>query len=152
MNNTWDKALPFFTEEELACKGTGIIQLDIRFAVALPALRLQWGRPLHPTSVCRTPKHNQDEGGHPTSLHLTVNPKHRTTGTMAADVHWEFWTGNERIEFGRMAYVAGWSVGLSDVFVHIDRRGDVGLPQHVFDYGDQWSNHFDKSAIQGLAS
>lgn len=36
-------AIPFFPEHELACKGTGVIKLDPRFAEELPKLREAWG-------------------------------------------------------------------------------------------------------------
>jgi hypothetical protein len=67
-------AIPYFTESELACKGTGVIKLDDRFAEALPKLRQAWEsvcktHDWHPAlilnSACRTPEHNKSVGGHP---------------------------------------------------------------------------------------
>lgn len=139
---TWNHALPYFTKQELACKGSGVVHLDIRFAVALPALRQAWGRPLTPTSVCRTPSHNEAVGGHPRSLHLTGNPYHPTNGCMAADFVWP----NDKLAFARIAWSMGWAVGLHDAFIHVDRRGDIGLQKRVFLYG-QWSAPFDREDI-----
>lgn len=142
----WTEALPFFTKGQLACKGTGIVKIDIRFAVKLPALRLAWGKPLTPSSVCRTPNHNKNEGGHPNSLHLTDNPKHPSWGTMAADIRWIDWGKEERIRFCKLAYSMGFSVGLHNSFCHIDLRKELGLPQAVFVYGT-WSNQFSSKEI-----
>lgn len=136
---TWTKALPYFSEGELACKGTGIIRLDSRFAAALPALRLAWGKPLIPTSVCRAPEHNTRVGGHPRSLHLTENPTHPTKGCMAADIAWHHWPEQEQLYFARLAYSLGWSVGLHDSFCHVDRRGDIRMSTAVFLYGGNWT-------------
>lgn len=142
---SWNEAIPFFTEEELSCQGTGIIKLDIRFAVALPALRLDWGKPLSMSSVCRAPSHNKvinnGKGGHPRSLHLTENPVHPTDGTMAGDVIWRDWPEEEKLYFARFCWRRGWSVGLHDSFCHIDRRKDIGLMQASFLYG-QWTGSF----------
>lgn len=141
----WAEALPYFTRSELSCKGSGTIVMDLRFAAALPALRLEWGGPLHPTSVCRTPAHNKSVSGHPRSLHLTENPHWPTNGTMAADIAWREWTTENKLSFARLAYSMGWSIGLHDGFCHIDRRADLKLPelpQAVFLYG-QWSRPFE---------
>lgn len=143
---TWDKALPYFTENELRCKGTGVILLDLRFAAALPALRAAWGLPLSPTSVCRAPSHNASVGGHPRSLHLTQNPHHPTSGTMAADLAWRGWEPSAQLRLARMAYRMGWSVGLHDGFIHIDRRAEIGLQRAVFLYGE-WSGNFGHDEV-----
>ena len=142
----WDQAIPFFTRSELACKGTGVIKLDRRFAVRLPQLRIEWGDALYPTSVCRTPEHNESVGGHKRSLHLTDNPVHDTDGCMAADVSWRNWSTERKLRFARLAWSLGWSVGLHDSFCHIDRRKDAGLAQASFLYG-QWSDQFTPDAV-----
>lgn len=148
----WTGALPYFSERELACRGTGVIRLDLRFAAALPALRAAWGRPLDLTesgSVCRTPEHNLRVRGHPRSMHLTDNPVHPTHGTMAADIPWRGWAAADQLRFARLAYRMGWSVGLHDGFCHVDRRADLGLPnlpKAVFLYGD-WSGNFGPDEV-----
>lgn len=137
----WTKDLPYFGEKELQCKGSGEIILDPQFAAALPFLRLKWGQAMTLNSVCRSPAHNAAEGGHPSSLHLTVNPVHNTLGTAAADVRWRGWSKVNQLKFARLAYSLGFSVGLHDGFCHVDWRVGFGLPQKVFLYGT-WTGKF----------
>lgn len=144
--NVWTEAIPYFPKSQLACKGSGIIKLDIRFAVMLPLLREKWGKPLTPSSVCRTPAHNKAEGGHPNSLHLTENPVHKTYGTMAADIRWADWKVEEQLRFAKLAYSLGFSVGLHRSFCHVDLRAVTGLPQSVFLYG-AWTDAFKPSEV-----
>lgn len=138
--------IAFFPEHELACKCCGLVKLDINFAVHLPLLRLKWGKPLTPSSVCRCPTHNTNESGHERSLHLTENPTHPSDGTMAADIIWRMWPLDEKLAFARMAWRMGWAVGLHDGFCHVDRRADIGLKQKVFQYGT-WSGAFEPAAV-----
>lgn len=142
-------SIDFFSAQELACKGSGIIKMDPRFAVALPELRVAWGAPLSPSSVCRTPEHNTKVGGNPRSLHMTENPAWPTFGAMAADIRWRNWSVFNQLRFARLAYSLGWAVGLHNGFCHVDRRGDLNLPnlpQRVFLYGD-WDGRFKPSDI-----
>lgn len=144
--SSWTEAIPYFPKSQLACKGSGVVKLDIRFAVMLPLLRLRWGKVLTPSSVCRTPAHNAAEKGHPNSLHLTENPKHNTDGTAAADIRWADWGASEQLRFARLAYSLGFSVGLHRSFCHIDLRSIAGLPQAVFLYGT-WTNAFSPNDV-----
>lgn len=138
---SWTGALPFFSESELKCKGSGVIKLNREFAAMLPALRVAWGRPLTVNSVCRTPAHNQSVGGHPRSLHLTDNPTHDTQGTAAADIAWRGWSTANQLAFARLAFRMSFAVGLHDGFCHVDWRRCVGLPPVVFLYGT-WAGAF----------
>jgi hypothetical protein len=143
-------AIEFFSEKELACKGTGIIQLDPRFATALVEFRKAWGRPITANSVCRTPEHNKNVKGHPRSLHLTKNPTWLTYGTMAIDCGWNNWQVEEQLKFAQLAWSMGWAVGLHNSFCHIDRRADLklpSLPQNVFIYGS-WNNRFNSQDVK----
>ncbi len=142
----WTEALPYFSRSELACKGSGVIKLDLRFAAALPALRSAWGEPLTPTSVCRTPEHNESVSGHPRSFHLTDNPVHPTDGCMAADLAWRGWEPQKQLDLARLAWKMGWAIGVHDGFIHIDRRKDIGLSRVVFVYG-WWSSPFNQEDI-----
>ena len=150
--------IEYFTQSELECKGsringkpgTGIIKLHPSFAIALVELRKAWGESVSPNSVCRTPKHNKNERGHATSLHLTENPKWPTLGSMAIDWPWRNWDTKKKIQFCRLAWSKGWSVGLHDGFCHLDRRGDLKLKDlqtRVFLYGNNWTGKFGESEI-----
>ena len=141
--------IEFFSPAELRCKGTGVIKLDPRFATELVKFRRAWGFSIIPNSVCRTPEHNRNVGGHPNSLHLTDNPKWPTLGTMAIDCNWRGWDAKRQLNFARLAWAMGWSVGLHNGFCHLDRRGDLklpNLPQSVFLYG-AWDNRFNRQDI-----
>lgn len=132
-----------FTAKELRCKGSGVIKIDKRFADLITEFReFVWGLPINPSSVCRTPQHNLAVGGHPTSLHLTENPKHNTNGTAAMDCRWFDMSKKEKLIFARLAYKTGFSVGLHNLFCHLDLRTIAGLPQHCFIYGE-WDKHFN---------
>lgn len=145
--SNYPNGLEFFGPKELACQRTGLIKLDPHFAEALPTLRRAWGKPMVLNSVCRTPAHNKAVGGHPSSLHLTENPKHPTKGAMAADVRWRGWPSKDQLAFAKLAFSMGWAVGLHDGFCHIDRRADVGLAKNVFLYGT-WSWTFTPQDVR----
>lgn len=130
----WTEAIPYFPRAELACKGSGVVLLDMRLAVALPALRQAWGRPLNLTSCCRSPEHNAKVKGHIRSLHLTIPFYSAAFGTMAADIDWSDWTMQDRRAFDTLARSAGWSTGRALSFVHIDRRVDIGLQATSYNY------------------
>jgi zinc D-Ala-D-Ala carboxypeptidase len=143
-------AIEFFSEKELACKGSGVIKLDPRFAKSLVELRKAWGEPITANSVCRTPEHNKKVKGHPRSFHLTENPTWHTYGTMAIDCAWNNWEIDKQLNFARLAWSMGFSVGLHNSFCHLDRRGDLNLPalpQNVFIYGS-WNNRFNALRIK----
>jgi len=141
MDNPWTKGLPYFSKRELKCKGSGELKLDIRFASALPELRRQWGAPLTPTSVCRSPQYNSDIGGHKNSLHQTYNQKHPVSGTMAVDIFWDSWPDEDKYQFYVLANNLNWSCGLNLGFIHLDRRSDISLGLITFDY-PSWDNRF----------
>ena len=143
----WINELPYFSRGELACKGTGMIKIDRRFAAIIPYLRLIWDESLSPSSFCRTPEHNTNEKGHPNSLHLTENPVHRTDGTMAVDFVWRSWSTAKKLRFAKLAWSIGLSVGLHDGFCHLYYRVAIGLPQHVFPYG-KWGGAFSPEDVR----
>lgn len=146
MTKIWAGAIPYFSENELKCKGSGKLVLDIRFASRLPELRASWGGAMTLNSCCRSPEHNKRVGGHPNSLHLTKNPKHPTHGTAACDVRWGDWSHEFQLGFARLAYSKGWSVGLHNSFCHIDARKWCDLNQAVFLYGS-WDGRFTKEDV-----
>lgn len=140
--SVWAEPIPFFTARELACRHCGVIKMDERFAAALPYLRLTWGRPLKLTSVCRCPEHNKAVGGHPNSMHMTVNPRHPLlAGTAAADIYWKDWNPKDQEKFYNHALSLGWACGLHNTFLHVDRRVAANLPPITFLYGE-WNGTF----------
>lgn len=149
MSKIWTSEIPYFTKQELQCKGSGELVLDIRFASRLPELRATWNSPMALNSCCRSPEHNKRVGGHPNSLHLTKNPKHSTHGTAACDVRWADWSDDFKLGFATLAYSKGWSVGLHNSFCHIDARYWIGLNKAVFLYGSNWSGVFGVEEISG---
>ncbi len=130
----WTDPVPHFSRQELE-DPSGALVLDSRFAIALPYLRLQVGHPMRLTSCCRTRERNLQVGGHPRSLHVCDRP-YRTLalGCMACDVSTWGWSSDKRDRFCSMAAELGWSVGVASIFVHLDRRVDIGLPRADFEY------------------
>lgn len=148
-NKTWTRELPFFPTQELACKHCGSVRLNLDFAAALIALRYAWDGPLNPTSVCRCPEHNKIVGGHPRSLHLTINPAHKTFGTAAVDIFWANWPASKQLKFCKLAWRLGFSIGLNRDFCHLDLRAgflNSKMLQIIFHY-DNWDTPFLDSAI-----
>jgi len=112
-----------FTPEELYCKGSGDGVLAKGFSSHLKNLRLSYGRPMFVTSCCRSAKYNKDIGGHPRSLHVYDDPAHPTGGTCAIDIK----RPADGVLLHRLISLAtgqGWSVGIADSFIHLDRRKD----------------------------
>ena len=124
----------YFTHAELACKATGRVVLGFGFANALVALRRDFGRPMRVTSCCRSREHNDTVGGHYRSLHVYDDTYHQTGGTVAVDV--AFSDQLYLYDLVRLAVSTGWSFGINwpKRFIHLDRRGDFGLPSAVFPY------------------
>ena len=59
----------FFKPQEIACKGTGEIVLDLDALRALDAFREKLGRAFSPSSAYRSAYHNARVGGSPLSMH-----------------------------------------------------------------------------------
>ena len=119
----------YFTEEELKCKGSGKLILAPGFAEALLAIRIAWGRPLHPTSVCRSREYNRKIGSTDGSWHVCDDNR---GGARAIDIR--MINAEDRKAFVELALAMGWSVGINKTFVHIDRRVDAGEKQLMFTY------------------
>ena len=124
-----------FSAEELACPDTGRVKLAPGFAAALRDLRLDFKRPMIVTSCCRSAAYNGRIGGHPHSLHVWDTPHHDTGGTAAIDI--AMTDARERRRLVACAITHGWSVGVAQTFLHLDRRGIAGLPAALFTYGDR---------------
>jgi len=131
-----------FYEHEFRCKcPCGQVILHPGFIDHLETLRVAFARPMRVLSGCRCKAHNDlpaaegGAGGHEKSLHVCDHPQHPgQLGTLAADI--EAADGAYRGALFAMAWRLGWSVGWNAKrgFLHIDRRGLVGLPQTSFDY------------------
>ena len=125
--------MKYFSEKELRCKGSGIFSLAEGFAEKLDELREAYGKPMVPTSCCRSWKHNQAIGGHRNSSHVFDHPERDFRGTFAIDIFCD--DGIKRMEMVQAGLKLGWSVGINKTFVHFDRRTDyLKLPQQVFTY------------------
>jgi len=133
---------PYFKARELACPTGFVVKCHDGFLLELSLLRKRYGYPIVLDSCCRSPQHNIGVGGHVNSLHLTYNPKHPTTGAMAADINVEHLSQSNLNKLIGTAWALGWSIGRGDrtggdgVFghIHIDRRVDIGLPQIEYHY------------------
>lgn len=125
---------PYFSKNELKCKGSGELQLAPGFLGELIHLRQSFGFPMVPTSCCRSPEHNEKEGGHYRSLHLTVNEHWNTGGSLAIDISTIGWEDGRKSDLENKARSLGWSVGVAKTFIHLDKRIQVGLPQREWAY------------------
>lgn len=124
----------YFSEDELKCKGSGELQLAPGFLGELVHLRDHLRFPMIVNSCCRSPEHNKKVGGHPSSLHLTENNKWDTGGSIAVDISIEGWSDPKVASFINCAKLFGWSVGIAETFIHIDKRIQVGLPRREWVY------------------
>lgn len=125
-----------FSVAELQCKcGCKLTRFAPGFLQALQELRDDFGTPMPINSACRCAAHNARVGGHPRSLHVGDKPVHNTGGTCAVDVG--FPLGHpQRDRLIALAEARGWSIGLNNRFVHLDRRtANARLPQGRFTYG-----------------
>ena len=132
-NLTSDNGAVLFAHDELASPDTGKVGLAAGFAGRLKDLRQAFGEPMVVTSACRSRVYNEQIGGHPRSLHVYDQPHHDVSGCAAIDVLTTDSTYRARLVATALDF--GWSVGIGDGFVHLDRRdlGDVG-PQVLFTY------------------
>ena len=122
-----------FSDDELRCKGTAKLRLDSRFEEALRSLRLLLDEPMKVNSCCRASSYNGQIGGHLKSLHICDDPQHPgQQGTMAIDIAVP--SDIYRGKLARLALSTGWSVGVYQDFLHLDRRVALSLPPVLF-YG-----------------
>ena len=125
---------PNFTMAELSCKD-GAFNMTPFFLGQLQNLRTQFGKPMEPTSACRSAEYNKQIGGHPRSLHVCDHSYHaKQNGCIAIDI--AIPDGAYRAELFATAWRLGWSIGWGGKkgFLHLDRRDHIDLPQTTFDY------------------
>lgn len=120
----------YFTDEELACKGSGIVKLDPLFAGKLLFYRETLGFPLIVNSCCRSWEHNQNVGGAMASYHLFEGVEDGREGTLAIDL--KVPNDKKRAIMIETALAQNWSVGVYKSFIHIDMRTVLGKPQACF--------------------
>ena len=132
-----------FTENELRCKGSGLLRLAPGFADKLRDLRVDMDHPMIVNSACRSKAHNESIDGHPRSLHVGDEPHWPTGGCCAIDIRTHRWNGKEWIPINswyrdvliEVAWDLGWSIGYGASFLHLDRRIDyTALKQAEFNY------------------
>lgn len=120
-----------FTENELKCSQSGVIQFHKGFLNALQELRDAYDKPMQINSGCRSK-----------AFQSTLNPKASNsyhvydithggrTGALAVDVSMR--DSHNRAELIHLALEMGWSIGVYKNFLHLDRRVDLGHGRLVF--------------------
>ena len=124
---------PFFSEDELRCKGSGELNLAPGFLGMLIHLREVYNEPMVVNSCCRSTEHNDRVGGHIRSLHLTDNV-HYGCATLAIDISTHGMDGSDIRDLIDLATAAGWSVGIAETFIHLDARILLGRSRADFTY------------------
>ena len=132
-----EKAMKYFTPNELRCHHCDESRLHPGFGEALDTLREAFGEPMAVTSACRCLEHNTDIKGHELSLHIADKPAHADKGqqgALAIDIATP--DGAYRGRLFSAAWRLGWSIGWNAKkgFLHLDRRSVIGLSQTTFDY------------------
>ena len=129
----------YFSDNELACKSSGIVNINPHFDIKLHDYRQLVDEPMYPNSCCRSLAHNQIIGGHERSLHVWDYSYHRTGGSCAIDWNILNKDGHARAVYAEklttIARQQGWSIGFGKTFIHTDCRTDVlGMPQAEWFY------------------
>ena len=124
----------YFSDDELKCKcGCNGLRLNYIFDSELMELRKAMNEPMFVNSCCRCKAHNIAVGGNARSLHVYDKPAHPSNGTCAIDIMRK----NKSYDLKLLleAWDAGWSVGVTPTFFHLDTRTDVlKMPQVMFAY------------------
>ena len=128
----------YFTTKELACPCCGECILAPGFLDKLNEIRVALGNPMVINSGCRCPKHNAKVGGKGKSFHL-INAPELTglTGACAVDVSTVRWPEAKRRKLIALARAGGWSLGIADSFIHLDRR--IDYPEMKWPRRAEWT-------------
>jgi acetyl-CoA acetyltransferase len=141
----------YFTDNELKCKGSGILKLDPTFDAELTELRKIFAQPMRVNSCCRSAEHNAKVGGAKMSFHIADKPAwRRLTGCAAIDVAYS--TKEYRDTLARLAWHKGWRVGYNKTFLHLDIAAIKKIkPKSVFKYDNVSDAEFNefKQIIKG---
>jgi zinc D-Ala-D-Ala carboxypeptidase len=110
----------YFSPQEVACKGSGLVLLNGQVFAALrklDKLRLAMGHPLILTSGYRSPAHNKAVGGAKASYHMRG---------VAFDVRMDNVDPHRFEAEARKAGFTGIGIYARSGFIHIDTRADLG--------------------------
>lgn len=105
-----------FAKEELQCSCCGQISYYDWFLNDLLALRLAYKNPMSITSGCRCYFHNKEVGGATHSKHLFDNNKKAS----AVDIKRP--SSEALHKLIKISTNLGWTVGIGDNFIHLDKR------------------------------
>lgn len=119
---------PNFSPQELACRGTGLLMLDMDAMDKLQALRTRLGRPIIITSAYRSPQHNAAVGGARNSFHMRGQ---------AFDVRMENHDPTAFIAAAEAVGFTGIGTYPRSGFIHVDNRGGRA----------RWGDPFPPSAV-----
>lgn len=133
-----DFAGSYFTRDELKCPCCGQCVLAPGFLAKLNEIRVELGNAMVPTSACRCPEHNAKVGGRGKSFHL-INSPHITglQGACAVDISTIRWPDAKRNKLIRLAREGGWSLGIANSFIHLDRR--IDYPETKWPRRAEWT-------------
>jgi len=143
-----------FTERDFACKdgcgyGTHPDDVVTELPQLLEAARLTLGRPIYVTSGCRCAKHNEAEGGKPTSAHtrgaaadLRISGGLQRWETLVALIVGALWMmgmlrSQPWLALARLRTVVR-GLGVGPTFVHVDvdeQLADDGKRPAAWGYG-----------------
>ena len=116
-----------FTVEELEDETTHELVLAVGFIGQLEELRAVYNNAMVVTSGCRSESHNRwlilrGYPASPNSFHLIKNAKYQTGGCCAVDIARPAAAYLHRLI--QVASNSGWSIGIGNTFIHLDRRVD----------------------------
>jgi zinc D-Ala-D-Ala carboxypeptidase len=109
----WNKRWPDFTPDEVCCKGTKQIFIQIEAMDKLQKMRNIIMLPLKINSAYRTPAYNKEIGG-------SINSQHIFGRAFDVKIRGGKWGVEEMKKAARMVGFTG--VGLYDTFIHVDNR------------------------------
>ena len=114
-----------FTMDEMADPMTGDLKLADNFIVELEGLREEYAHPIIVTGGCRSNSRNdwlrrRGYAASPNSFHLMENFKYKTGGCCAIDAARP--NGLILHRLIEIALAREWTVGLGNIFIHLDRR------------------------------
>ena len=109
--NKWDSwPLKYFTPQEIACKGTGKLFVNMKALSKLDHFRSVFNKPIKVSSAYRSPYHNAQVGGAPKSYHVKGE---------AFDIVLGGYDKSDIIKFAKLAGFTGLGVNYR-TFVHVD--------------------------------